>query len=50
MKFISGLPSVYLKGIHTLAAEMFKIKNDMSPEIIPDIFLPGTENHFKIFS
>ena len=40
-----GSVSIHCKNIQTLAFEMFEIKNDMSPAIISDIYLPWRRNH-----
>ena len=39
-----GLVSVHHKNFQTLAGEIFKIKNGMSPVIVFNIFLPWTGN------
>lgn len=43
-----GLVSIHHKNMQALAAEMFKIKNAMSPEIVSDILLLRTENHHNL--
>ena len=39
--------SMHYRNLQNTAAEMFKIKNTISPEIVPELFLQMTDN-FKI--
>ena len=43
-----GTVSIHHRNIQTLAAEMFKVKNEMSPEIIYDIFTQRISNHYNL--
>ena len=43
-----GTVSIHHRKIQTLATEMFKVRNDMSPEIICDIFTPRINNHYDL--
>ena len=43
-----GMVSINHRNIQTLAAEMFKVKNGMSPEIICDIFTKRINNHYNL--
>ena len=40
-----GSVSIHYKNIQTLEVEMFKLKNDTSPAIVSDVFLPYARNH-----
>ena len=40
--------SIHYRNIQTLATEMFKVKNEMSPEIICDIFTQRINNHYNL--
>ena len=40
--------SIHHKNIQTLAAEMFNVKNEMSPKIICDIFTKSINNHCNL--
>ena len=39
---------IHHRNIQTLATEMFKVKNGMSPEIICDIFTQRINNHHNL--
>ena len=43
-----GTVSIHHRNIQTLATEMFKVKNEMSPEIIFDIFTQRINNHYNL--
>ena len=43
-----GTVSIHHRNIQTLATEMFKVKNEMSPEIICDIFTQRINNHYNL--
>ena len=43
-----GTVSINHRNIQTLATEMFKVKNEMSPEIICDIFTQRINNHYNL--
>ena len=43
-----GTVSIHHRNIQTLAAEMLKVKNEMSPEIICDIFTKRINNHYNL--
>ena len=43
-----GTVSIHHRNIQTLATEMFKVKNGMSPEIICDIFTQRINNHYNL--
>ena len=43
-----GMVSINHRNIQTLAAEMFKVKIGMSPEIICDIFTKRINNHYNL--
>ena len=40
--------SKHHRNIQMLATEMFKVKNEMSPEIICDTFTPIINNHYNL--
>ena len=39
---------IHHRNIQTLATEMFKVKNEISPEIICDIFTQRMNNHYNL--
>ena len=43
-----GTVSIHHRNIQTLAADMFKVRNEMSPEIICDIFTKRINNHHNL--
>ena len=43
-----GTVSKHLRNIQTLAAEMFKVKNEMPPVIICDIFTKRINSHYNL--
>ena len=43
-----GTVSIHHRNVQTLATEMFKVKNEMSPEIICDIFTQRINNHYNL--
>ena len=43
-----GMVSIHHRNIQTLATEMFKVKNELSPEIICDIFMQRINNHYNL--
>ena len=43
-----GTVFIHHRNIQTLATEMFKVKNEMSPEIICDIFAQRINNHYNL--
>ena len=43
-----GTVSIRHRNIQTLATEMFKVKNELSPEIICDIFMQRINNHYNL--
>ena len=43
-----GPVSIRHRNIQTLATEMFKVKNELSPEIICDIFTQRINNHYNL--
>ena len=43
-----GSASTQHKNIQTLASEMIKIKNGMSPEIVSDVFVSRTGNYYNL--
>ena len=43
-----GTISIHHRNVQTLATEMFKVKNEMSPEIICDIFTQRINNHYNL--
>ena len=43
-----GTVSIRHRKIQTLATEMFKVRTDMSPESICDIFTPRINNHYDL--
>ena len=43
-----GTASIHHRNIRTLATEMFKVKNEMSLEIICDIFTQRINNHYNL--
>ena len=43
-----GTVSIHHRNIQTLATEMFKVKNELTPEIICDIFTQRINNHYNL--
>ena len=43
-----GTVSIHHRNIQTLTTEMFKVKNEKSPEIICDIFTPKINNRYNL--
>ena len=43
-----GTVYIYHRNIQTLAVEKFKVKNEMSPEIICDAFTKIINNHYNL--
>ena len=43
-----GTISIHHRNIQTLTTEMFKVKNEKSPEIICDIFTPKINNRYNL--
>ena len=43
-----GSVSIHNRNIQILATEMFKIKNDLSPEIITELFEQRNEHHYNL--
>ena len=43
-----GTVSMHHRNTQTLATEMFKVKHEMSPEIICDIFTQRINNHYNL--
>ena len=43
-----GSVSIHNRNIQILATEMFKIKNDMSPEIMTELFEQRNEHHYNL--
>ena len=43
-----GTVSIYHRNIQTFTTEMFKVKNEMSPEIICDILTQRINNRYKL--
>ena len=43
-----GTVSMHHRNIQALAIEMYKIKNDLSTEILPNIFTQSTQNHYSL--
>ena len=43
-----GSVSIHNRNIQTLAKEMFKIKNDLSPEIMTELFEQRNEHHYNL--
>ena len=43
-----GTVSIHHINIQTLATEMFKVKNELFPEIICDIFMQRINNHYNL--
>ena len=44
----NGTVSIHHKNIQILATEMFKVKTELSPEIISDIFTQIMNNHYNL--
>ena len=43
-----GTVSMHLRNVQTLAIEMYKIKNDLSTEILSNILTQRTQNHNSV--
>ena len=43
-----GTVSMHHRNIQTLPTEMYKIKNDLLAEIVPNIFTQRTQNHSSL--
>ena len=43
-----GTVSIHYRNIQTFATKMFKVKNEISPEIIYDIFAQRINNHYNL--
>ena len=43
-----GTVSMHHGNIQMLATEMFKVKNELCPEIICEIFTQRTNNHYNL--
>ena len=43
-----GTVSIHYRNIQTFATKMFKVKNEISPEIICDIFVQRINNHYNL--
>ena len=43
-----GMVSKHHRNIQTLGTEMFKVKNELSPGIICDIFIQRINNHYNL--
>ena len=43
-----GTVSMHHRNIQALAIEMYKIKNDLSTEILSNIFTQRTQNHYSL--
>ena len=43
-----GTVSMHHRNIQALAIEMYKIKNDLSTEILSNIFTQKTQNHYSL--
>ena len=43
-----GTVSIHYRNIQTFATKMFKVKNEISPEIICDIFTQRINNHYNL--
>ena len=43
-----GTVSLHHRNIQVLAIEMYKIKNDLSTEILSNIFTQRTQNHYSL--
>ena len=43
-----GSVSIHNRNIQILATEMFKIKNDLSPEIMTELFEQRNEHHYNL--
>ena len=44
----NGTVSIHYRNIQILATEMFKVKTELSPEIICDIFTQRMNNHYNL--
>ena len=44
----NGTVSIHHRNIQILATEMFKVKTELSPEIICDIFTQRINNHYNL--